>query len=64
VVAVEVKTSMSANPDDFFGLSVFAEFAGARFLRGVLFYSGDKIPSFRVNGNVFHALPISSLCSL
>jgi uncharacterized protein len=64
VIGVEVKTSMSVKPDDFSGLLVFAEFAGDRFLRGVLFYSGDKILPFRINGHVFHALPISALCSL
>lgn len=62
VIGVEVKASMSVKPEDFSGLSVFAEYAGDRFLRGVLFYSGDKILPFRINDTVFHALPISSLC--
>lgn len=63
VIGVEVKASMSVKPEDFSGLSVFAEYAGDRFLRGVLFYSGDKILPFRINDTVFHALPISSLAS-
>jgi hypothetical protein len=52
---------MSVKPEDFSGLSVFAEYAGDKFLHGVLFYSGDKILPFRIKDTVFHALPISSL---
>jgi hypothetical protein len=63
VIGVEVKTSMSVNPADFSVLAIFAEFAGDRCHCGVLFYSGDKILPFRINGTVFHALPISSLSS-
>ncbi len=63
VIGVEVKASMSVKPEDFSGLSVFAEYAGDRFLRGVLYYSGDTILPFRIKNRVFHALPISSLWS-
>lgn len=63
VIGVEVKASMSIRREDFSGLSVFAEYAGERFLGGVLFYSGDKILPFRINDTVFHAIPISSLGS-
>jgi hypothetical protein len=61
VIGVEVKASMSVRAEDFSGLSVFADYAGDRFLDGVLFYSGDKILPFRINDTVFHALPISAL---
>jgi hypothetical protein len=61
VVGVEVKASMSVKPEDFSGLSVFAECVGDKFLHGVLFYSGNKILPFRIKDTVFHALPISSL---
>ncbi|MFH0785002.1 MAG: hypothetical protein V2B20_24020 [Pseudomonadota bacterium] len=37
VVGVEVKTSKTIKPEDFSGLTVFAEYAGDRFLHGVLF---------------------------
>jgi hypothetical protein len=61
VVGVEVKASMTVKPEDFGGLSVFADYAGDRFLHGVLFYSGDKVLPFKINGTIFHALPLSSL---
>lgn len=60
-VGVEVKASMSVKTGDFRGLSVFAEYAGARFSHGVLFYSGDKVLPFKIDGKVFHALPLSLL---
>ena len=62
VVGVEVKASMTVKAEDFKGLSSFADYAKDRFHHGVLFYSGDKILPFRINGIVFHALPLSWLC--
>lgn len=61
VIGVEIKASMSVKQEDFSGLAVFAEYAKEKFLRGVLFYSGDKILPFKINDRVFHAVPISSL---
>lgn len=61
VVGVEVKASMTVKPEDFNGLSIFADYAKDKFLHGVLFYSGDKVLPFRINGRVFHALPLSSI---
>lgn len=61
VVGVEVKASMTVKAEDFSGLSIFADYAGDKFLHGVLFYSGDKVLPFRINDTLFHALPISSL---
>jgi len=61
VVGVEVKASMTVKPEDFSGLSIFADYAKDKFLHGVLFYSGDKVLPFRINDTIFHALPISSL---
>lgn len=60
-IGVEIKASMSIKPEDFIGLSQFADYAGNKFLRGVLFYSGETILPFRFGDRVFHALPISSL---
>jgi uncharacterized protein len=59
VVGVEVKASMTVKPEDFNGLSVFADYAKETFIHGVLFYSGDKVLPFKINGRVFHALPLS-----
>jgi len=61
VVGVEVKASMTVKPEDFSGLSIFADYAKDKFLNGVLFYAGDKVLPFRVNDIIFHAVPISSL---
>lgn len=61
VVGVEVKASMTVKPEDFSGLSIFADYAKDKFLHGVLFYSGDKVLPFRINDTIFYALPISSL---
>ena len=59
VVGIEVKASMTVKPEDFNGLSIFADYAKEKFLHGVLFYSGDKVLPFKINGRVFHALPLS-----
>ncbi len=61
VVGVEVKASMTVKPEDFSGLSIFADYARDKFRHGVLFYSGDKVLPFRIDDKIFHALPISSL---
>lgn len=61
VVGVEVKASMTVKQGDFNGLANFADYAKDRFLHGVLLYSGDKILPFKINGRVFHALPLSFL---
>jgi hypothetical protein len=61
VIGIEVKASMTVKPDDFDGLSIFADYAKDKFLHGVLFYSGDKVLPFRIKGRVFHALPLSAL---
>lgn len=61
VMGVEIKASMTIKPKDFSGLTAFAEYAGEKFLRGVLYYSGDKVLPFRIDNRIFHALPISSL---
>lgn len=60
-VGVEVKAAMSVKTEDFSGLSAFADYAGEKFAHGIIFYSGDKILPFRIDGKVFHAVPISLL---
>jgi hypothetical protein len=61
VTGIEVKASMSVKPEDFSGLESFADYAGERFLRGFLFYSGDKMLPFRIRDATYHAIPISAL---
>lgn len=61
VVGVEVKASMTVKAGDFAGLASFAGYAKEKFLHGILFYSGDKVLPFRIEGVTFHAVPISAL---
>ncbi|MFQ5596950.1 MAG: ATP-binding protein [Nitrospiria bacterium] len=58
LVGVEVKASSTVTKKDFSGLSALAEDAGARFVRGVLFYTGDQTISF---GEKMTALPLTAL---
>lgn len=64
VAGVEVKASMTVKQEDFRGLASFADYAGERFLHGILFYSGDKVLPFRIQGDTYHAVPISTLLGL
>lgn len=61
VVGIEVKASMTVGPQDFTGLSAFADYVDSRFLGGFLYYSGETVLPFRLRGRLFHALPLSSL---
>lgn len=61
VVGVEVKASMTVKTEDFSGLTSFADYAGEKFLHGILFYSGDKVLPFRIQNVTYHAVPISTL---
>ncbi len=61
VVGGEVKASMTVKPEDFAGLASFADYAGERFLHGILYYSGDKVLPFRIQGAAYQAVPISTL---
>lgn len=58
VVGVEVKSAATVNLADFRGLRSLQEALGSRFVRGVLFYSGDTILPF---GEGLYAVPLSSL---
>jgi predicted AAA+ superfamily ATPase len=61
VVGVEVKASMTVKPEDFLGLASFSDYAKEKYLHGFLFYSGDKVLPFRIDGQTYHAIPISTL---
>ncbi|MDO8272751.1 MAG: DUF4143 domain-containing protein [Gammaproteobacteria bacterium] len=58
IIGIEIKASSSVKIQDFNGLVKLAEFAGDRFERGVLFYSGNAILPFKIGDANFHALPI------
>jgi len=60
-LGIEVKAAMGVKQEDFSGLSTLADYAGKKFLHGILFYTGDKILPFRVGGRTFHAVPMSVL---
>lgn len=61
VVGVEVKASLTVKQEDFNGLAVLADYVKEKFLYGVLFYSGNTVLPFKVNGRVFHAVPLAAL---
>ena len=58
IVGVEVKASATVRREDFNGLAALAEFAGAGFERGVLFYTGAHVLPFHRGAVKFHALPL------
>ena len=58
VVGVEVKTAAVVNIADFRALKALQEAVGDRFMRGILFYSGDALVPF---GENLYAVPISTL---
>lgn len=61
MVGIEVKASATVRAEDFRGLRVLAEAAGARFVRGVVLYSGPEAVGF---GAHLIALPIDALWRL
>ncbi|HEY3269395.1 MAG TPA: ATP-binding protein [Armatimonadota bacterium] len=60
IVGIEVKAATSVNASDFRGLRSLQEAAGERFVRGVVFYTGDNVTPFAER---LHAVPISLLWS-
>ncbi len=56
LAAIEVKSKSSVSKNDFKGLGVLKESLGERFIKGILFYSGEKILPF---GEKLFAAPIS-----
>lgn len=61
VVGVEVKASATVRREDFRGLATLAEFTGAAFERGVLFYTGSQVLPFQRGPVRIHALPLGIL---
>ncbi len=60
LAAIEVKSKSSVSKNDFKGLEVLKESLGERFIKGILFYSGEKILPF---GKKLFAVPISLIWS-
>ncbi|MYG81883.1 MAG: ATP-binding protein [Gemmatimonadetes bacterium] len=58
IIGVEVKASATVRRDDFNGLAALAEFAGPRFERGVMFYTGAHVLPFHRGAVRFHAVPL------
>ena len=63
IIGIEIKASAIIKQHDFRGLEKLAEFAGPRFERGILFYSGEKILPFKADNLTFYALPIGLMTS-
>ena len=59
VIGVEVKASASVGRDDFKGLHELSLYAGNRFDKGVLFYSGDQLLPIKFKDRTFYAVPVS-----
>jgi len=58
---IEIKSSASLNQDDFKGLKRFSEFAGKKFKRGIVLYTGDQVVGGF--GENIQAVPIAALWS-
>lgn len=58
LVAVEVKATAKINASDFNTIKVFADETGKKFIRGIVFYTGNEAIPFAKN---MHAIPIQSL---
>jgi predicted AAA+ superfamily ATPase len=58
LVGIEVKASASVTADAFRGLKALQSLATARFVRGVVLYTGDEVIPF---GGALHAIPVSAL---
>lgn len=61
VVGIEVKAGASVNSSDFKDLRFIKDFLGARFRRGIVFYTGEESVPF---GEKLVALPVSALWQL
>ncbi|MFT7527801.1 MAG: putative AAA+ superfamily ATPase [Arenicella sp.] len=64
ITGIEVKASSTISERDFRGLRVLSGFAGNKFARGILIYTGQEILPFRFDDKHFFALPISLLYPL
>jgi len=58
LVGIEVKAAASVSADDFKGLRALAQYAGRRFHRGLVLYTGRESVPF---GAHLYALPVDAL---
>ncbi len=58
IIGIEVKASTQVSPNDFKGIRSLQEKAGAKFVGGVVLYTGSQIVPF---GENLYAMPIYSL---
>ena len=58
ILGIEIKASSTVSAKDFNGLLKLAKFATSRMTRGFLFYTGQELLPFRIEGNIFYAIPI------
>ena len=61
IVGVEVKASASVHPRDFRGLAALADYAGDRFHRGVILYTGPNVLPFGRDPAPMYAVPFGVL---
>ena len=61
IIGVEVKAKASLKKTDFKGMLELARVTGARFLKGIVFYGGDEVRPFSVDGQVFYCIPLGTL---
>jgi hypothetical protein len=61
LIGIEIKASASVGEADFRGLVQLAAFVGDRLEAGLVFYSGERVLPFRMEGRQFFAVPISLL---
>lgn len=61
IVGIEVKAGTQVSSKDFSGLKLLSELLGKRFLRGVLFYTGEHVLSF---GKNLFAVPLHYLWTI
>lgn len=61
LVGIEVKATASLGANHLLGMRALAEAAGKRFVRGVIFYTGDAVVPFAAN---IHAMPLRALWEL
>ena len=61
IIGVEVKASASVKQQDFKGLHELELYAGDKFVRGILVYTGAQLLPMRYKNRVYYAMPISFL---
>jgi uncharacterized protein len=61
VIGIEIKASASINKQDFKGLNTLAEYAGKKFVRGIVLYTGRELLPFAQEGHNMYAVPLGML---